>query len=123
MSTVLVVDDDPMVRKLIRRTLEKEGFTILEAADGKQCMEIYRKTLPEVVLVDIIMPEKDGLTAIREIKSINAQASVIAISGGLVLIPQAYLDAATETGADYSLSKPIDRKELVFTVNRCLNNG
>lgn len=113
MCTVLVIDDDANIRKLLRRFLEKEQLDVIEAANGNEGVSMYRDNAPDLVIIDIIMPEKDGLTAIAEIRGINRQARVVAMSGGLVLTPDAYLDEARRYGADRILPKPIDRQELI----------
>jgi DNA-binding response OmpR family regulator len=119
MSTVLVVDDDQKIRKLLRLLLTKQGFDVIEAENGEAGVILFREKSPEAVVIDIIMPEKDGLTAIREIKALNREARIIAMSGGLVLTPAAYLEEARRNGADHILPKPIDR-EQVFTAIRDL---
>lgn len=121
MKTVLVVDDDPGIRKFIRKVLEKENLTIVEASDGHEGLKLFRDNAPTVVLIDVIMPEMDGLAAIEEMKRIDGQSRIVAMSGGLVLIPQAYLDEASNLGADHTLAKPIDRQQLVKTIRACLN--
>ncbi|BBO93364.1 response regulator transcription factor [Desulfosarcina ovata] len=120
MSTVLVVDDDEKIRKFVSMVLKKEGFYVAEARNGQEGFFMYNTQSPDLVLIDIIMPEKDGLSAIREIKAINGMAKVVAMSGGLVLTPDAYLDEAKEIGADCVLSKPFDRRKLVETVQNLL---
>jgi CheY-like chemotaxis protein len=120
-STVLIVDDDENIRKLISRLLQKEGLSVIEATNGNEGVKYYKTKAPEIVVIDIIMPEKDGLAAIREIKALNNRAKVVAISGGLVMTPQAYLDEAEEISADYVLPKPIERLELVGAVRNLLN--
>lgn len=120
MRTVLVVDDDEKIRKFVSMVLKKEGFDVIEASNGQECFFIYKTKSPDLVLIDIIMPEKDGLSAIKEIKAINNTVKVVAMSGGLVLTPDAYLDEAKEIGADYVLQKPLDRRQLVETVQKLL---
>lgn len=117
MKTVMVVDDDEQVRKFLSIILKKEGFHVIEGADGTDGIDLYDSKCPDIVLTDIIMPEKDGLSFIREIKSkCGSTTKVVAISGGLVMTPDAYLAAAMEAGADRVLSKPIERRQLVNTL-------
>jgi CheY-like chemotaxis protein len=67
MNTVLIADDNPKVIKLLRRMLQNERYEVIEAADGNECVELFQQYSPAVVLIDIIMPGKDGLTTIQEI--------------------------------------------------------
>jgi DNA-binding response OmpR family regulator len=117
MKTVMVVDDDKKIRKFLSTILKMEGFRVIEGADGTEGIDLYDSQCPDIVLADIIMPGKDGLSFIREIKSKNCNAKVVAISGGLVMTPDAYLDAAREAGADCVLPKPIGCRELVDALN------
>jgi two-component system, chemotaxis family, chemotaxis protein CheY len=120
MNTVLIVDDDPYVRKFLHAVIANENMCVLEAADGNECVDLYRECSPSVVLIDIIMPEKDGISAIKEIRAQHGQAKIIAMSGGLVFIPEAYLDEAAEVGADFILTKPILRNELISALKNML---
>lgn len=121
MDTVLIVDDDRQTRKFWRLALQKEGFKVLEACNGNECLWLYQEKSPDVVLIDLIMPEKDGVTTIDEIKKQNKGSKVIAISGGGVFFPETYLDEAEIVGADATLSKPISRDDLISAVRNVLN--
>lgn len=121
MSTILVVDDDNQLSKFIQKVLVQEGYDVLGTTDGKACLELYETAHPEIVLIDIIMPEKDGLTTIQEIRKFEAQPKIIAMSGGLVLTPENYLEEAKRVGADYAISKPIDRTQLIDAINQVLD--
>lgn len=120
MSTILIVDDDPRMRKLLRRILEKEQWDVIEAGNGNEAVAQYRESAPDVVVIDIIMPEKDGLAAIAEIRDIDQAAKVVAMSGGLVLTPCAYLDEARACGADRILPKPIERDQFIPVLRELL---
>jgi two-component system chemotaxis response regulator CheY len=100
--------------------LKEAGFDVIEACNGDECLSNYNAKSPDLVLVDIVMPEKDGITAIKQIKSKNRLAKVVAMSGGLVLTPDAYLDEAREIGADYVIPKPLDRRQLLETIQNLL---
>ena len=102
--------------------LKEAGFDVIEACNGDECLSIYNTQTPDLVLVDIIMPEKDGITTIKQIKSENRMAKVVAMSGGLVLTPDAYLDEAKEIGADYVIPKPLDRRQLIETIQNLLGS-
>jgi CheY-like chemotaxis protein len=120
MRTILIVDDDDKIRKVLRRMLEKEGINVIEAGNGDAGVTLFREKAPDAVVIDIIMPEKDGLTAIRDIMALNHDARVIAMSGGLVLTPDVYLEEARRAGADDILSKPIDRDQFLTAIRTLL---
>jgi two-component system, chemotaxis family, chemotaxis protein CheY len=119
-KTVLIVDDDPRVRRIMRKILEKEGLKVLEASNGQEGIDLFLRKAPDVVLMDIIMPRTDGFAAIGEIKKLDSSARLIAVSGGLVLTPESYLEEAIKLGADRVLSKPFGRQKLISTVNAML---
>jgi CheY-like chemotaxis protein len=116
MSPILIVDDEPKIRKFLRIMLEKAGYQIVEASNGKECINLCKSAPPAIVLMDIMMPELDGISTLREIKKMKQAIKVIAISGGSVFTPEVYLDEAVCQGADYCLSKPIDREELIKAI-------
>lgn len=120
MSTILIAEDEEKVRRLVSKMLKEAGFDVIEACNGNECLSMYNTHSPDLVLVDIIMPEKDGITTIKQIKSENQLAKVVAMSGGLVLTPDAYLDEAKEIGADYIIPKPLDRRQLLETIQNLL---
>ena len=117
MKTILIVDDDERFRGFLRRFLQKEGARVLTAANGQEGIEIFKAERPDLVIIDIIMPEKDGLTAIKEIRALAKDTGIIAVSGGLVLTPEAYLDEARAMGADDILPKPIEPEALRRIIN------
>lgn len=116
MRSVLIADDDPQFRKLVRKILEKENFKVFEASNGEDCLKIYQKESPPVVLIDIVMPLLDGVSVISEIKKQDSHTKIIAVSGGAVFVPKAYLDEAKLAGAHRTISKPIDIKELLAAI-------
>ena len=115
-KTLLVVDDDPQFRKLMRSAFKKEGVLVMEATNGNECLEMCENCQPSILLIDIVMPEKDGVSAIKEIRSRYEHMKIIAISGGYVFTPGAYLDEAKNVGADAVFKKPLNLSALVSTV-------
>jgi CheY-like chemotaxis protein len=106
-SIVLVVDDDPDTRQVVRWMLEEWGYFVLEAADGRQALEVAEKGRPDVVLMDLAMPVVDGFDAIRSIRKHPAlkDTPVIALTAFDMAVSRNRAEAA---GADYYLSKPVD---------------
>jgi DNA-binding response OmpR family regulator len=121
MRKILVIDDDRLVRDTLVRVLERKGYQVLAAPDGWHGVEMFRHERPDLVITDIIMPEKEGLETIREIRGECSNAKIIAISGGARLGNMDYLEMAGKLGASEIISKPFDPTELVELVSRCLD--
>src|SRR5579871_6216522 len=116
-SSILIVDDDPAVRSSLRLMLQHGGYSVSEAADGRQALEQLTKSRFEMILIDLIMPEQEGLETITALKRQHPGVKVIAISGAL---PGTFLRIAKYLGADEALPKPIRTAELLATVRRVL---
>lgn len=102
---VLIVDDDAALRHCLREYLELEGFLVMNAANGVEAEELIRKKTPDCVLLDILMPEKDGLEVLFDFK--NSGLKIIVMTGY-----GCYSNAALKFGANSVLQKPIDFKGL-----------
>jgi CheY-like chemotaxis protein len=96
--------------------LEPRGLRIIEAADGRRALELARTTDLHVAIVDLIMPEMDGLETIRELRRLRPEIGIIAISGAL----RGQLELATLLGSDAVLAKPLRDAELVKVVRRVI---
>ena len=117
MTRILIVDDDQPVREMLQQMLEKEGYAIETAADGNEAIRKFDKNLPDLVITDIVMPDKEGLEIIRHFKQQKPQTKVIAISGGAYNIEaRNTLKIAKALGAFETLAKPLKRSELVSAV-------
>ncbi len=115
--SVLIVDDDPFIRKLVATTLEDvAGFELTEAANGRQALEIAHGEPPELVFLDIDMPEIDGYEACRRLRSdpATAQATIVMLTAAAG--PEAEREAE-EAGADLFLTKPFSPLELLRLVS------
>ncbi len=123
MPSVLVVDDEDQVRQLIRETLELAGYDVEEACDGKEGLDRYRTKPADLVIMDILMPDQDGLESIMTLHREFPQSRVIAITGGSDTIGILnFLDVAKMLGARRTLKKPFDVKTLVDVVTEELSN-
>ncbi|MGJ7910760.1 response regulator [Neobacillus sp. LXY-1] len=80
MRTALIVDDSAFMRNIVRKTIEQHFHVIAEGCDGREAISLYKKFLPDVVLLDLTMPHVDGLLALREIMNINPLAKVVVFS-------------------------------------------
>jgi CheY-like chemotaxis protein len=125
MKKILVIEDDDLVLRLLKKMLGIEGYTIECASNGKEGVEKFRENPADLVITDLIMPEQDGIETIIQLKETAPDLKIIAISGGGQLGPgkvdaRDYLDIAKSFGAFCILPKPIDRKELIKTVKQAL---
>jgi len=117
---ILLVDDDSAVRDSIAMVLESVGFQVDQADEGVSGMRLLRANEPGLVITDILMPQKEGIETIREIRSVLPETPIIAISGSAE--PRAdYLKMAQTFGATAILAKPFDPAVLVDLVNRLLS--
>jgi DNA-binding response OmpR family regulator len=118
-STVLVVDDDPVILKLLEVNFEMEGFTVLVAHDGEEGIEVARSDQPDVVVSDIMMPKKSGLELVVALKS-DASTSEIPIILLSAKAQNADVRTGLDAGADDYVTKPFEPLDLVDRVNRLL---
>ena len=113
MATILVIDDDEQCSQLLRAVFEQAGHTVATAADGKAGLQMSRARHFDLVITDVLMPEKDGLELIKELRRDNPDVQIIAISGGGLLYAEDCLKMARLFGAQHILKKPLDIKELL----------
>ncbi|NTW52086.1 MAG: response regulator [Chlorobiaceae bacterium] len=114
---ILVIDDDPSVRKFIATTLKKENYTVIEAENGQEGVQ---KLLDEkdiaIIITDLIMPEKEGIETIMEVRKMNPSIKIMAISGGGKVGPENFLLLADAVGANATLRKPFSGQELLMSL-------
>ena len=116
---ILVVDDAAFMRMMIKDILSKNGFEIVgEAADGIQAIEKYKETMPDLVTMDITMPEMDGITALKEIKKMNPSAKVIMCSA---MGQQSMVIDAIQAGARDFIVKPFQADRVLEAINKTLS--
>jgi two-component system, OmpR family, KDP operon response regulator KdpE len=118
-ATILVVDDEPQIRRVLRTTLSAEGYTILEARDGPEAFEKVREAKPDLILLDMNMPGLDGLQTCREIRS----SSAIPIIMLTVRSAEADKVRALDAGADDYVVKPFGIQELLARVRALLRRA
>lgn len=117
MAKILIVDDAVFIRTKMTQMLETSGHTLLEAKDGKEAIELYRKEMPDLILMDITMPELDGISAVREIKQINPSAKIIMCSS---MGQQSKIVESIEAGAIDFIIKPYKDTQMMNAINRIL---
>ena len=123
MNSVLVIDDDPVVCSVVQRVLERDGFTVASAGDAQSGLSRFAELNPDLVIVDILMPGKEGMATILELREANPDAHILAITGGGNFAAHDVLRIAELLGADNSLKKPFEPAVLLATVKRCLAGG
>lgn len=117
---ILVVDDDPGVRMFVRRALEPEGYAVEEASDGAECLRMVRRSPPDLIILDLYMPEKDGLEVLRELRAMQPAPRLITMSGGGPTYDMTILQSARFLGAPSALLKPFSVADLLHVVRRML---
>ena len=118
-STILVVDDDPVILKLLEVNFEMEGFTVLVAHDGEEGIEVARQDRPDVIVSDIMMPKRSGLELVTELKG-DPDTSDIPIILISAKAQNADVRSGLDSGADDYVTKPFETLDLVDRVNRLL---
>jgi DNA-binding response OmpR family regulator len=122
MARILIIDDDHAVRLTIQVILEHEGHEVICAADGSQGLSMFDRSSPQLIITDIIMPNKEGLETIMQLRGRDPVTPIIAVSGGGRIGSTDFLKMALKVGADEVLSKPFERHDLTAAVRRMLPN-
>ena len=117
MAHILIADDDAAVRHMLRQVLEGEGHQVEDAADGWEAIVRYRRHPADLLITDILMPDVEGVGAIRELLRHYPDAKIVAISGGGDTGPGECLGLAQAVGAHRTLAKPFGRREILAVVN------
>lgn len=121
MAKILLVEDDNLVRDMLTQVLERASHEVLCAADGEEATTVLQTETPDIMVTDIIMPKKSGITLISEVKNRHPNLEIIAISGGGRLDPTGYLDLSESLGASVSFEKPIDNSALLMAIDLLLH--
>ena len=112
MARILLTDDDDAFRRMLQLTLTRMGHTVDEAHDGAQAWEKFKAQPADLVIMDLIMPEKEGLETIRQFRKNRVAVKILAISGGGRIDARDMLTVARQFGADAALAKPFSNEEL-----------
>lgn len=121
MATILVIDDDGQVRRMLRDLLERQGHTVIDAPDGAVGTRLFRDAPTDLIITDVLMPEKDGLEAILELRNEFPEVKILAVSGGGVpMDTTGCLVLAGDLGANRTLAKPLRKTALLQAVNELL---
>ena len=117
MARILLIDDDDSVRTMLCLTLAHFGHTVIEARDGKEGLELFQNANVDLLITDIVMPEKEGLEVLMELRKRHPPVKIIAISGG------DYLHMAKLMGAAKVLAKPFSSNVLIEAIDELLRDG
>ncbi|MEW5726067.1 MAG: response regulator [Thermodesulfobacteriota bacterium] len=112
MARILVIDDDESLRKMLGQMLVKAGHEVRLARDGREGVLLFRQGPADLVITDILMPEKEGIETILELRREYPQVKILAISRGGTVDPGTYLNMARDLGADRTLGKPFSWSRL-----------
>ncbi|MFD2208837.1 response regulator [Virgibacillus halophilus] len=118
-NRILIVDDAAFMRMMVKDILTKNGFEVVgEAGDGSQAVEKYKELSPDLVTMDITMPEMDGITALKKIKEINPEAKIIMCSA---MGQQAMVIDAIQAGAKDFIVKPFQPDRVIEAIQKALD--
>lgn len=120
MTSILLVDDDEQLRTMLSVVLRRAGYEVQVAIDGIEASNLYRSHQTDLIITDLIMPEKEGLEIIRELRKDYPQAKIIAMSGGGRTGTMNYLKVAKAFGAQEVLEKPFPNQEFLEAIRRVL---
>ena len=115
MATILIIDDEESIRKLLKEVLERNNHRVIEAADGREGLALYQQNKVDLVLMDILMPGTDGLETTLQMTREYLDAKVIAMTGAQG--DRNFLDVAKLFGARRVFEKPFDLDKLVQAIN------
>ena len=123
MARILIVDDETDLRGMFKMLFESNGYEVIEASNGNEAIELYRSSPVDLIIMDVFMPEKEGIETILELTSEFPDVNVIAISGGGKVGTRDCLDSALEFGAKRVFTKPVTADRLLRAVEQILKNS
>ena len=121
MAKILVIDDDPSILTMLKKMLEREGYEVDIACNGSEGLDKIEDSPPDLLITDIVMPEKEGMELIFYLRRKKPELKIIAISGGGRFNYEGYLTSAKYLGADLVFQKPLIHKEFVQAVSDLIN--
>ncbi len=117
MGRVLIVDDEQNIRDVFKRALVNASHEVMVARNGKMGEQIYEEFNPDSVILDIIVPDQEGIETIMKLKASDSKAKIIAVSGGGMESTNNYLNSTLKLGAKAAFEKPVSLSDLVDKVN------
>ncbi|HYT72058.1 MAG TPA: response regulator [Gemmatimonadales bacterium] len=123
MARILIIDDDAGIRQSLRALLERAGHDVADARDGGAGLRIHAAQRADLIITDLFMPDYDGIETIRELRRTDPTVKIIAMSGGGFDGTVDLNADAKSLGAQHSLRKPLDGRELLEAVREVLGQG
>lgn len=123
MAGILVIDDDIEIRRLLRKLLKREGYQVFESSEGDEGIKRCCEQQIDLVITDLIMPGKEGIETIIQLKQDFPDVKIIAMSGGGQIKSEFYLECAEGFGAEHTFVKPIDRQKLLTAVKKLISKN
>ena len=120
MPGILIVEDDLELREMLRISLARRKFTVLEAKTGRDAILHFKPSVTDIVITDLIMPDEDGLKVIMKLRELKPSIKIIAISGGGKVGPGNYLNLAKALGANAVFPKPFSVSDLMVKIDELL---
>ena len=120
MARILIIDDEATIRDLLIKILEREGYETMNASNGKEGIKLYRENPADLIITDLIMPEKEGIETIMELRRDFRDVKIIAMSGGGKIDSDTYLQIAKTLGAIGTLAKPFYQNEVLKVIQELL---
>jgi DNA-binding NtrC family response regulator len=120
MSRILVIDDDNQTRRMLRQVLERAGYEVIEAHNGREGVRCYQAAPTDLIITDVLMPGAEGIEAIFELRREGTNVKIIAISGGGSMGALTFLEIAEQAGACRTFEKPFPLRELLDAVHEVL---
>jgi len=121
MKKLLIIDDDEQFRAFMSEALSDRAYEVLTASDGNAGLKCIASENPDLVITDIVMPEKEGVEVIMELQKSEISIPIIAMSGGNLGNADSYLKMAKKLGADSVISKPFQLNDLIAEIEKLLN--
>lgn len=121
MTTILLVDDEDLLREGVREILEMSDYSVIEARDGEEALALFTVNNVDLVISDIVMPNMDGVDFVTRLRESFPDVPILTISGGSRVVSARFgLDSALLSGANASLTKPFNAKQLLEKVQQLL---
>ncbi len=122
MNKIMIVDDEEKIRYMLRRILEGGGYEVMVADSGEKCLEILENEKPDLILMDVMMPDMDGWKTIEKIRRDEANKDIIISMLAVKSREKDVEKSLANSGADWHIGKPVTNGKLVQTVNWLLTN-
>jgi CheY-like chemotaxis protein len=120
MASILLVDDDDVFLAMLSAVLTRAGYQVIVAFDGQRAINLYKSRPTDLVITDLVMPEKEGLELIGELKRFHPEVKIIVVSGAGKHALEDYLKMAKALGANRVLAKPFSEREILEAISEVL---